>query len=331
MQTNPFSRTVGAGTTFLSPADLFLNIDTSEGEVTVVLPKISTVYEYLLKQGSFYSFVGIRFVDISNNAETNNITILPHEDDNLNGASSVVLNTNGVGGVIVLLGDNAWSYTPNAVSSGGGSEYTETIVTADMTSIENDFAFSLPELVVDSYVQGYVLVELDNSNPLKWFDVGEASAQPVLNQSGQPTGSFVYVINNSIGLSNGVDIRVGCGMYADFGSGFETRRITFVGTDPTWYPNTILIRVENQPESGFLQNVKLGTLQVFGFGIYAENNPFYDYEELSQVLSFDSPKMAFRYNFSTQNVNFGTYSNGNGFPSGTVTMKFYLKPDTFGA
>jgi hypothetical protein len=45
----PYSRTVGEGKTFLA----LLNINTTEGIATVVLPKISTVYNYFQNGSCF--------------------------------------------------------------------------------------------------------------------------------------------------------------------------------------------------------------------------------------------------------------------------------------
>lgn len=110
--TNSF-RYIGAGTNFLSPTDFILEVDTSNGDVEIVLPKIETI----LNNATIYQYIGIRFVDISNNASVNNITLTGFENNNINGLDSVVLNTNGIGGTLTLIGDNEWIFTENKITS----------------------------------------------------------------------------------------------------------------------------------------------------------------------------------------------------------------------
>ena len=90
-------RTITAGTTFLSPTDFYLQIDTSAGAVTIVPPNADAIFTS--GNTNVYSYIGIRFVDISNNASVNNITITGN-GDTINGQSSIVLNTNGIGGLL---------------------------------------------------------------------------------------------------------------------------------------------------------------------------------------------------------------------------------------
>ena len=113
-------RLVGAGKTFISPTDFIVQVDTSAGAVTLVLPKISTILD---SYTTIYQYVGIRVVDISNNASVNNITIEGFETNVVNSASSVVLNTNGAGGMIYLIGESQWSFQQNATGGVAGSKY----------------------------------------------------------------------------------------------------------------------------------------------------------------------------------------------------------------
>jgi hypothetical protein len=133
MSTENSFREVGAGKNFLSPTDFIIEVDTSVGAVEVVLPKIATI---LNTNPSVYQYIGIRFVDISNNASVNNITITGFETDTINGATNIVLNTNGVGGVVSLIGNDQWAYlqnltsvpsTPSIVSAGAGLNSTQRI------------------------------------------------------------------------------------------------------------------------------------------------------------------------------------------------------------
>jgi hypothetical protein len=115
---NPYSRQVVAGTTFLSPTDFYIEVDTLLGEATVVLPSISTIMEIVAKLG--ITFAGIRIVDISDNASVNNIVILTGGNDLVNNTSSITLNTNGVGGIFTTISGTEWAYSQNSTGGGGG-------------------------------------------------------------------------------------------------------------------------------------------------------------------------------------------------------------------
>jgi hypothetical protein len=110
-------RLVGAGKTFLSPTDFIVQVDTSAGAVTLVLPKIETI---LGTYATIQQFIGVRFVDISNNASVNNITIEGFERNTINAENTIVLNTDGVGGMISLIGTNQWNFVQNSVDGNGG-------------------------------------------------------------------------------------------------------------------------------------------------------------------------------------------------------------------
>ena len=123
MANNSF-RSVSAGTTFLSPTDFIVQVDTSAGAVTLILPKTSLILDSFT---TIYQYMGIRIVDASNNASVNNITIAGFETNTINTSNSVVLNTNGAGGVFSILGDNQWSFQLNT-TSGGSNTSSPTIV-----------------------------------------------------------------------------------------------------------------------------------------------------------------------------------------------------------
>jgi hypothetical protein len=111
---NTSFRIVGAGKNFLSPTDFIIQVDTSQGAVEIVMPKIATI---LGSYTTIYQYMGIRFVDISNNASVNNITLTGFETDTINGVTNIVLNTNGVGGMLTLIGETDWSYQKNSSGS----------------------------------------------------------------------------------------------------------------------------------------------------------------------------------------------------------------------
>jgi hypothetical protein len=112
MANNSF-RSVGAGTTFLSPTDFIVEVDTSAGAVTLILPKIATI---LGSYVTIQQYIGIRFVDVSNNASVNNITIAGFETDKINGENLIKLDTNGAGGMLSLLGASQWNFVPNSTA-----------------------------------------------------------------------------------------------------------------------------------------------------------------------------------------------------------------------
>jgi len=122
MAINSSFRLVSAGKNFLSPTDFIIQVDTSAGAVEIVMPKIATI---LSSYTTIYQYMGIRFIDISNNASTNNITLTGFETDTINDVTNIVLNTNGVGGILTLIGETDWSYQKN--STGGGSSTTPTL------------------------------------------------------------------------------------------------------------------------------------------------------------------------------------------------------------
>ena len=119
---NTSFRVVGEGKNFLSPSDFLIQVDTSQGAVEIVMPKIATI---LGSYPTIYQYMGIRFIDISNNASVNNITLTGFETDTINDVTNIVLNTNGVGGILTLIGESDWSYQKN--STGGGSSTTPTL------------------------------------------------------------------------------------------------------------------------------------------------------------------------------------------------------------
>lgn len=111
---NSTFRIVGAGITFLSPTDFFIQVDTSSGSVQIVLPKTQTILENQNNSNTPYNYVGVRFVDISGNASVNNITFTGFETDVINGSTNIVLNTDDVGGFFTLIGIGQWAYQQNS-------------------------------------------------------------------------------------------------------------------------------------------------------------------------------------------------------------------------
>ena len=75
-ENNSSFREVGAGKNFLSPTDFIVQVNTSLGAVEIVMPKIATI---LGSYTTIYQYMGIRFVDISDNASVRSIEKVENE------------------------------------------------------------------------------------------------------------------------------------------------------------------------------------------------------------------------------------------------------------
>ncbi len=103
-------RTV-SGTYNVVSEDSMLLCDTSAGAVTINLQSIPT--------NKWNTDWTLYISDISNNAATNNITINAGSGQTVNGASSVVINTNGAS-IITVISANAKYLTEGGSTGGGG-------------------------------------------------------------------------------------------------------------------------------------------------------------------------------------------------------------------
>lgn len=96
-----YSLVLGEDILAMNTAKIYLQCQTNDGAINILLPKITDGYSSL-RNWWFNIFIN----DIDGNAATNNITITPHPDDTINGSTSqVVLNTNGVAGTLQVIGD----------------------------------------------------------------------------------------------------------------------------------------------------------------------------------------------------------------------------------
>jgi hypothetical protein len=120
MSFNQYKRIFGAGTSYISATDLFVEVDTTLGVATIYLPKISELFA-LFATNNLYSFNGIRFTDLARNAAVNNIIFRGKDGDLVNGLSEITLNTNGVGGIFTPISETGWSLTVNNIASGGST------------------------------------------------------------------------------------------------------------------------------------------------------------------------------------------------------------------
>lgn len=135
----PFSRNVAAGTTFLSPTDYQVYIDTTNGIATVVLPKISTVFSSFTSSfGNSNSIFGYRFKDVGGVAATNKIIFEGMDDDKINGVRKYEVETNGASGILIISGINNYTFVPDFTVTPSGSVdcFVKTISVANNTNDE---------------------------------------------------------------------------------------------------------------------------------------------------------------------------------------------------
>lgn len=104
-------RTV-SGIVDVFPDDVVLNCDTSTGAVTINLAEIP--YNATSGQGFWNTQYKLYINDISNNAGTNNITVVAGTGQTLNNQPTLVLNTNGASCFIMIAGNTEYSmfYAP---------------------------------------------------------------------------------------------------------------------------------------------------------------------------------------------------------------------------
>jgi hypothetical protein len=104
-------RTV-SGTVDVFPDDVVLNCDTSTGAVTINLAQIP--YNATSGQGFWSTQYKLYINDISNNAGTNNITVVAGTGQTLNNQPTLVLNTNGASCYLMIAGNTEYSmfYAP---------------------------------------------------------------------------------------------------------------------------------------------------------------------------------------------------------------------------
>jgi hypothetical protein len=114
---------VVTGTVNVEDSDQVLDCDTTSSAVTVNLKQIpanywSTLYRLYVK-------------DYGNNAATNNITIVAPAGYKINGANSLIINTNGASSVIQITTNTDYICTVGMITSGG------TIITVTNTATVN--------------------------------------------------------------------------------------------------------------------------------------------------------------------------------------------------
>jgi len=133
------------GTVNVEDSDQVLNCDTTSGAVTVNLKQIpanywSTLYRLYVK-------------DYGNNAATNNITIVAPTGFKINGASSLVISTNGAAGAVQITTNTDYLCTIGA-SSGALTTLTVTdtaTVDLTLTAIPGGYNLQADTILQDSF------------------------------------------------------------------------------------------------------------------------------------------------------------------------------------
>lgn len=94
--------------------DVYLTCDTSVAPVNITVPPISSMSGFLN--------VRIYISDASNNASTNNITIISTFPDTINGGANTVISENGGSFVTVIVSTNKWIAISSSVVASSGVE-----------------------------------------------------------------------------------------------------------------------------------------------------------------------------------------------------------------
>src|SRR3990167_7576199 len=181
----------------LNTDKIYLQCNTALGAVNITLPRIST-------SGRTWGF-RIYINDVSVNAATNNITIIPNAADRINGsASSIVLNTNGVTGCAEIIGTTAWAFNI-CNSTAGGTVYTKYIANMTQTGtnapVPTIFENTIGTIVWSRTGAGNYLGTLLGAFPeSKTFllDMGYSA-------NSDPVSAFIRVDNDSVNVKTGGD------------------------------------------------------------------------------------------------------------------------------
>jgi hypothetical protein len=89
---NQMTRTVGSGTNIITTTDKFLNYDRTNGNVILVLPKISSFVDESTSSGNLL-LLSFMLSDVTPSVSANTMTINCDASDNINGSSSFTTST----------------------------------------------------------------------------------------------------------------------------------------------------------------------------------------------------------------------------------------------
>lgn len=124
------SRVLSAGTHTLTPSDSIILADTTDGIVTINLPSIVSVIDFMSKQGgSLGGMIQFPFtiVDVAGNASVNNILIIPFGGDRYSGAywtdlvPTITINQNGGSASFKPVYGNIWGVNMSGIGGGNPS------------------------------------------------------------------------------------------------------------------------------------------------------------------------------------------------------------------
>lgn len=118
----PTNERIVSGTVNIKQDDVVLLCDTSGGPVTINLLKIPSASQTYASQGNWSTQYKLYVVDISNNASTNNITIVAPTGFKINAQPQQVISTNG-GSLVVRIVSNLDYIGLGALSIGTSIPY----------------------------------------------------------------------------------------------------------------------------------------------------------------------------------------------------------------
>lgn len=111
-----YALVLGDDISAMNTAKIYLQCQTNDGAINILLPKITDVAGGLLTVQNWWFQIFVN--DVDGNAATNNITITPNPADTINGGSSqMVLNTNGATGCLNITGRTSWEFSFGASSN----------------------------------------------------------------------------------------------------------------------------------------------------------------------------------------------------------------------
>jgi hypothetical protein len=201
---------------YLYGKNLYLQCDTSESPVNIVLPRISNI--------PHYDGVSIFINDLSENSGTNNITVICHEADKINGGENVVISQSGTGVCVRIVGKNDYKATGSGIGGGGSASALPYLVYAAFltqsgtdapvaTIIENTLNIQANWTRVNT---GYyrLVTGLDLPYNKTRIIPPESTIEPFVNSSNFPvfavgtlqggkTGNNFEIINLSTGFRDG--------------------------------------------------------------------------------------------------------------------------------
>lgn len=183
----------GLGTIYLVDCkDDIINVDTSQGACTIILPNIITNGLNSIPKSFFIN-------DITNSASTNNITIIPTPSDSINSTTSFIVSNNG--GTVICTPSSADEWFANsAVPSGMISAFNNSWIDYSSTSTIVGWA-SVPAPTKQIF---YKIID-NNKTLLINFAIGGTSNStsasftlPAIPLAGITGRDIVLCVNNGI-------------------------------------------------------------------------------------------------------------------------------------